>query len=191
MPLLKGFGMAVGIDGHGWIGHDANGNVVTMTDEELRQERIQREADARRVEKLYVSDEYQVFFLTKQPGTDPDAGRKAYISVRPFNLVPAEALDELRKTAEPWNSQASQVRIAAEGDQLVFHDQITNTQSKILIGELDAEVRQRLRGGQGVVNAWDKLFTAAAAANPAAAVTTKDDVAVHRPLSLRKSAPVL
>ena len=181
--------MSVGPDGHGWVGHNKDGTTVYMSDEELRVEREQRDADARRSEQLYVADDYQLFFLTKQLNAGVSAGRSAYISVKPFNVVPDGAVDEIRKSALPWDAASSQVRIEVKDQVLIFHDDITKTQSQIFIGELDPEVRQRLRAGQGGENTWNKLFSAAAASAPA--VATKDDIAVHRPLTLRKAAPVL
>ncbi len=178
----------IGLDGHGWIGRDKNGNTIYKSDDDLERERWQREADKSRREQLYVSEAYKVFFLTKQTGPEGcDDGRNAYISVKPFSEVPADALEEMKTRAEPW-SPASQVRIEAKDPLLVFHDDITKTESNIYIGELDADVRQKLRG-QGAKNAWSALFDKAAAANPIAAVTAKDDVQVHRPLALKK--PVL
>lgn len=179
--------MAKGPDGHGWVGHDANGNYIYKSDADLEREWAEREADAKRTETLYVSETYKLFFLTRQPGTEPGASRLAYISVKPFNAVPAEAVDEMRKTAKSWDAAASQVRIELRDQLLVFNDDITKTQSTIFVGELDPDVRQNLRAGQGAEKAWGKLFNAAVAANPAAAVTTKDDIPVHRPLSLKKT----
>lgn len=181
--------MSIGPDGEGWI--DRFGNYHSEAD--LAREEAERRADAQRIEKLYVADEYKLFFLTKQPGTNAGTeGRSAYISVKPFNVIPEEALEQMRSSAEPWSPQTgSRVRIEVREPLLVFHDDITGTESQIFVGELDADVRQRLRGGQGAAMAWDKLFNAAAAANPAATLSTKDDIAVHRPLTLKKAAPVL
>jgi hypothetical protein len=176
----------IGPDGHGWYGHDKNGNRIYKSDAQLEAEGKQSEADKARREQLYVSDEYKVFFLTRQPGpAGADDDRKAYISVKPFSEIPAEAFDEMKARAEPWNTAASQVRIEAKEPLLVFHDDITSTQSTIYIGELDPDVRRKLRGGNGAENAWGSLFNKAAAANPAAVVTVKDDIAVHRPISFK------
>lgn len=178
----------IGPDGHGWMGHDKNGNVIFKDDDELERESAQCKADAQRSEKLYVSEDYKVFFLTRQPDTNGSDDRNAYISIKPFNVIPAEALDQMRSTAEPWSLQTgSQVRIEVRDPLLVFHDDITKTESQIFVGELDLDVRQRLRAGQGAANAWDKLFNAAAAANPSATVSTKDSIAVHRPLTLKRT----
>jgi hypothetical protein len=179
--------MKIGPDG--WI--DRFGNY--HGEEDLAREEAERRADARRIEKLYVVDEYKLFFLTKQPSANAGTeGRSAYISVKPFSVIPEEALDQMRSSAEPWSPQTgSRVRIEVREPLLVFHDDITQTESQIFVGELDPDVRQRLRASQGAEFNWGNAFNAAVAANPSKAVSTQYDISVHRPLTLKKAAPVI
>jgi hypothetical protein len=96
-----------------------------------------------RTEKLFVCDEYKLFFLTGQAN---GTGRRAYISARSFHTLDDEQQAEMRKNAEPWEPRKSSVEISANQGMLAFRDTVTGTVSNMPWAELDPEVQQRLRG---------------------------------------------
>lgn len=121
-----------------------------------------REQDAKRVQKLYYSDEHKVFFVTKQPRHPvPDRdGREAYISVKPYNELAPDVVMRMKTVAEAWEEKQSQVRIAAWERDLVFVDVSSRTESFISISRLDADVRKKLQpsGDDGAL--WKKYAAA-------------------------------
>ncbi len=156
--------------------------------EEIRQE-VQAEKDyllskdAQRAERLYVSDEYKIFFVTKQPRYPlPDKDdRKAYISAKPFNELTEEAVKKLRAIAQPWDEEKSKVRIAAWERDLVLVDVPSRTESFISISRLDDSVREKLQPfGDGEAT-WKKFISLASG-------TVGQDVTAPEKASFAKSA---
>jgi len=166
----------IGIDGYGWIGTDKFGREIDMTETELREEREQNSADARRPPKLYISEEYKLFFLTAQQTLGSPRG--AYISVRAFHMLEPETVQKLKAEAEPWDKtklRESMVDITPDFDKrcLVFDDGMRQTSSTFVFSDLDADVKAALEVTASNAGGWGKYFGpqhafAAAAAKPVA-----------------------
>jgi hypothetical protein len=97
-----------------------------------------------RTETLFVCDEYKVFFLTGQAN---GTGRRAYIAAKAFHTLDDEQQAAMRGKAVVWVDARDHVQIAANQGMLAFRDILTGTTSNMPWGELDADVQQRLRGG--------------------------------------------
>lgn len=149
-----------------------------------RQEEIAylKQQDASRMQRLYVSDKYKVFFVTKQPRLPlPDTDdRNAYIAIRPFKDFTPEAVKKLKAIAEPWDEAASQVSIHEWERDLVFVDVSSRTESFISISALNDDVRDKLQPYND--NALWKTYTAVASGS-----VGHETVAPER-ASFRKSA---
>ena len=132
-----------------------------------------------RIEQLYVCDQYKLFFLT---GQAQGAGRRAYISVKPFHTVSDEAREEIMKSATRWTAQESRVTISADPEKLSFRDGCTGTVSTLPVGELDDEVQQRLRCN--ITDPFQKYAGNGVSMTP---TKTARDISVGRPLSLKRN----
>lgn len=95
-----------------------------------------------RVESIYVSDEYKVFLLTGQ--AQVPGGRRAFISVKPFNEMTPEKVDALKQHyAQP--AAEGRLTLSANGTNLLIYDGFTGTQSSYDIAKLDEDVKARLQ----------------------------------------------
>jgi hypothetical protein len=113
-----------------------------------------------RTEKLFVSDEYKIFFLTGQS----DGGwRRAYITAKAFHTMDDDTRERMAATAEPWDATASRVTITPAQGKLSFYDGCTGTTSTMPLSELDADVQLKLQGKLG-----DPFAKYAAPSKPAA-----------------------
>lgn len=136
--------------------------------EQWRRAQIHQE-DAKRPEKLYVAEDYKVFFVTRQQQTpEPDRdNRKAYIAVKPFRDFNPEALRQMKSLAETWTEDSSQVRITEKEHTLVFSDLMLKTDSSVPIAVLDEDVRKRLQPQQRSEenSVWSSFQTVASGAH--------------------------
>ena len=128
-----------------------------------------------RIEKLYVCDEYKLFFLTGQAN---GTGRRAYIAAKSFHTLDDEQQAEMRKSAERWEPRESRVEISSCQGALAFRDTITGTTSNVPWTELDPEVQQRLR--ESIGDPFQKY------SGPSTSVKTGREVPVSKPITYKK-----
>lgn len=97
-----------------------------------------------RVEKLFVSEDYKLFFLTGQK--NDQSWRRAYITVKPFHALDAEAIEQMKAVATRADDKDAGVQISLGQGNLAFYDKFTGTTSRVPWTELDTEIQERLRG---------------------------------------------
>ena len=124
---------------------ESNGKQIVNTNKGELKMTIEFGSMDERIEQLYVSPEYKVFLLTGQPGSGFESGRRAYISIKPFNTITdASTLFNMTAQAKPLDMNSC-ITLENGWESLTAHDQLTCTNSSIPISELDPIIQERLR----------------------------------------------
>ncbi len=145
-----------------------------------------------REEELFVSDEYKIFIIVN--AVDPDTQRLHPIAVRPFHLMPPDALGKMLPIAKPCSAgKCAGIDIWPNGQTLMFSDETGVTVETFPVSELDPEVRDRIQNADGnqdpfTASLWKKYLDAASnVVRPEPQIATGSTLPFRKPITLKRN----